>query len=65
MGKFGWDVAILDINKDGIDDLAVSAPSQGNCLSFLILPRLALIYLTNTDDEERFKLLKDFLINLS
>ena len=29
MGKFGWDIAIVDINKDGIEDLAISAPSQG------------------------------------
>ena len=29
MGKFGWEIAIVDINKDGIEDLAISAPSQG------------------------------------
>eukprot|EP00794_Sanderia_malayensis_P010957 gene10957-12118_t len=27
--KFGWDVAVVDLNKDGIDDLAISAPSTG------------------------------------
>ena len=30
LGKFGWDVAVVDINKDGLDDIAISAPSQGN-----------------------------------
>jgi len=29
LGKFGWDVAVVDINKDGLDDIAISAPSQG------------------------------------
>ncbi len=29
MTKFGWDVAVVDLNKDGVSDLAISAPSTG------------------------------------
>jgi hypothetical protein len=29
-GRFGWSMAVLDLNQDGIDDLAVSTPFQGN-----------------------------------
>lgn len=29
MGKFGWDAVLVDINKDGVNDIAISAPSQG------------------------------------
>ena len=28
-GRFGTAVAVVDFNKDGVDDLAVSAPSTG------------------------------------
>jgi len=28
-GRFGWDVAVVDLNGDGLDDLAVSAPTVG------------------------------------
>lgn len=27
--RFGWSMSVVDLNKDGIDDLAVSAPSFG------------------------------------
>ncbi|KAI8647357.1 hypothetical protein BD408DRAFT_408429 [Parasitella parasitica] len=27
-GRFGWSMAVLDLNKDGIDDLAIAAPSN-------------------------------------
>ncbi|XP_065055782.1 phosphatidylinositol-glycan-specific phospholipase D-like isoform X2 [Rhopilema esculentum] len=30
MSKFGWSMAIVDVNKDGLADLAVGAPSQGS-----------------------------------
>ena len=36
MGKFGWDIAVVDINKDGLDDIAISAPSLGNFLRFYL-----------------------------
>lgn len=29
-GRFGWAMVVLDMNQDGIDDLAVSTPFQGN-----------------------------------
>ena len=29
MTKFGWTVAVVDLNKDGVDDLAIGAPSKG------------------------------------
>jgi glycosylphosphatidylinositol phospholipase D len=29
-GRFGWSMAVLDMNQDGIDDLAVSTPFQGH-----------------------------------
>ncbi|CAG8454540.1 5176_t:CDS:10, partial [Dentiscutata heterogama] len=28
--RFGWSLAVVDLNSDGIDDLAISAPSYGN-----------------------------------
>lgn len=28
-GRFGTAVAVVDFNKDGVDDLAVSAPATG------------------------------------
>ena len=28
-GRFGTAVAVVDINNDGLDDLAISAPSSG------------------------------------
>ena len=27
--KFGWDIAVIDFNQDGLNDIAVSAPSAG------------------------------------
>ena len=43
MGKFGWQIAIVDINKDGIDDIAISAPSQGTHFSTFISFPLAIL----------------------
>lgn len=28
-GRFGWALATLDFNMDGIDDLAISSPTRG------------------------------------
>ncbi|KAI8970509.1 hypothetical protein BDB01DRAFT_815445 [Pilobolus umbonatus] len=48
-GRFGWSMATIDINEDGIDDLAVSAPfSQGGSV-FIYLGRLHIGLLDKPD----------------
>ena len=37
MTKFGWSNAVVDLNKDGVDDLAIGAPSKGRT-ALLITP---------------------------
>ena len=38
MTKFGWSVAVVDLNKDGVDDLAIGAPSKGRTTLLISAP---------------------------
>ncbi len=43
MAKFGWSVAVVDLNKDGISDLAISAPSAGQWVLSTLLVGFSLL----------------------